>query len=243
MFDIGISMTKFFDRIILKSLYRNGIIIEMNNHLYQINYNSKIKSIFLIAIFFLSVNLCFSQTFPDSLAKAAIKLTEQGVIYDPAYFTIKYPNGDVPADKGVCTDVIIRAYRKFDIDLQKEVHEDMANNFKKYPKIWGLTKTDKNIDHRRVPNLMTFFERKGVVKPITTNPEDYLPGDIVCWNLGGALTHIGIVAMKKSADKKRFLIVHNIGAGQVSEDCLFDFKIIGHYTFNQRKDTIENDEN
>ncbi len=199
------------------------------------------KKVSLIAILFLFVNLCFGQTFPDSLAKAALMLTGQEVIYDPAYFSIKYPNGDVPADKGVCTDVIIRAYRKLGIDLQKEVHEDMAINFKKYPKLWGLNKTDTNIDHRRVPNLMTFFERKGDVKQNTTNPEDYVPGDIVCWSLGGALTHIGIVAKKKSTDKKRFLIIHNIGAGQVLEDCLFDFKIIGHYTYKKSNWPITNE--
>ncbi len=144
---------------------------------------------------------------------------------------MKYPNGDVPANKGVCTDVIIRAYRKMNIDLQKEVHEDMQTNFEKYPKLWGLKHTDKNIDHRRVPNLMTFFSRFGNTKIITSNPEDYLVGDIVCWNLGGAITHIGIVVNKKSDDGKRNLIVHNIGAGQVIEDCLFNFKIIGHYSY------------
>ena len=133
--------------------------------------------------------------------------------------------------KGVCTDVIIRAYRSIGIDLQKEVHEDMKANFSVYPKNWGLKTTDKNIDHRRVPNLMTFFKRKGAEKPITNNANDYLPGDIVSWNLGGVITHIGIVVNKKSRDGKRYLIVHNIGAGQVLEDCLFDFKIIGHYRY------------
>src|SRR5690606_32328339 len=133
---------------------------------------------------------------------------------------------DVPADKGVCTDVVIRAYRKFGLDLQKEVHLDMKSNFDKYPKNWGLSQPDRNIDHRRVPNLMTFFSRHGTVKKITQDPKDYLPGDIVCWNLGGGITHIGIVSGKKSADGKRYLIVHNIGAGQVLEDCLFSYKII-----------------
>jgi uncharacterized protein YijF (DUF1287 family) len=108
----------------------------------------------------------------------------------------------------------------------------MSSNFNLYPKIWGLSTTDKNIDHRRVPNLMKFFERHGQVLPITINPSDYKPGDIVCWNLGGAITHIGIVIDDKSKiDKERHLIVHNIGAGQVKEDCLFNFKIIGHYRY------------
>jgi uncharacterized protein YijF (DUF1287 family) len=170
-------------------------------------------------------------TFYDQLADSALTLTENKVQYDPAYFSIDYPNGDVPAHKGVCTDVIIRAYRKFDVDLQKLIHEDMAANFSIYPNKWGLTRTDKNIDHRRVPNQMKFFERFGMVLKVTNSPDDYLPGDIVCWNLGKAVTHIGIVSNKKSSDGKRYLIIHNIGAGQVLEDCLFDFKIIGHYRY------------
>ncbi len=169
--------------------------------------------------------------FNKQLSAAALELTKQKVTYDPSYFTIGYPNGDVPADKGVCTDVIIRAYRKLGIDLQKEVHEDMKANFAEYPKMWGLTHTDKNIDHRRVPNLMVFFERKGQVKPISNKPSDYKPGDIVCWNLGGGVTHIGLVVEMKSADGLRYQVVHNIGGGQVLADCLFDFKIIGHFTY------------
>ena len=171
--------------------------------------------------------------FSDRLADSTLTLIKDRVTYDPSYFSIDYPNGDVPENKGVCTDVIIRAYRKLGIDLQKEVHEDMVANFSKYPKIWGLSTTDKNIDHRRVPNLMVFFKRKGESKSVSTRAEDYRPGDIVCWNLGGATTHIGLVSKKKSADGKRHLIVHNIGAGQVLEDCLFDFKIIGHYSYGQ----------
>jgi len=184
----------------------------------------------LLLIFLLLSNLLYSQVI-DTLSLAALELIKQEVTYDPGYFTIDYPNGDIPEDKGVCTDVIIRAYRLIGIDLQKDVHEDMEANFDAYPKIWGLTKTDKNIDHRRVPNLMNFFERKGTVKPITHNPDDYLPGEIVCWDLGNGVTHIGIVVHKKSADGLRNLIVHNIGAGQVLEDCLFDYKIIGHYRY------------
>lgn len=169
--------------------------------------------------------------FHNNLSDAALGLTKQKVTYDPTYFTINYPNGDVPSDKGVCTDVLIRAYRKLGIDLQKEVHEDIKANFKKYPNNWGLTKPDKNIDHRRVPNLMMFFTRHGVVKPMSLDPKDFIPGDIVCWNLGGAITHIGLVVDKKSEDGKRYLIVHNIGGGQVLADCLFDYKIIGHYSY------------
>ncbi|MEN4759558.1 DUF1287 domain-containing protein [Chryseobacterium sp. C39-AII1] len=169
--------------------------------------------------------------FAQKLSAAALSLTKDKVSYDPAYFVINYPNGDVPKDKGVCTDVVIRAYRKLGIDLQKEVHEDMAKNFSAYPKTWGLKKPDTNIDHRRVPNLRIFFAKFGKSKSIETNPELYVPGDIVTWLLPGNLTHIGIVVNKKSADGKRYLIVHNIGAGQVIEDCLFKFTITGHYQY------------
>jgi uncharacterized protein YijF (DUF1287 family) len=168
------------------------------------------------------------------LADSAATLTGQQVTYDPQYFSIDYPNGDVPANKGVCTDVVIRAYRKLNIDLQKEVHEDMRSDFSAYPKNWGLKKPDKNIDHRRVPNLMTYFERQQSKLAVTDQASDYKPGDVVCWNLGGGILHIGIVVNKKSVDGKRNLIVHNIGAGQVLEDMLFSYKIIGHYRFSGR---------
>jgi uncharacterized protein YijF (DUF1287 family) len=179
-------------------------------------------------LFLISAN---AQTFSDSLGKAAMELTKQNVTFDPAYFVIDYPGGDVPADKGVCTDVIIRAYRLLGIDLQKEIHEDMKANFAKYPNNWGLSRPDKNIDHRRVPNLKTFFSRHGRVLKITNNPDDYKPGDIVCWDIGRGLKHIGIVTSLKSADGKRPLIVHNIGAGQVAEDMLFKFTITGHFRY------------
>ncbi len=190
------------------------------------------RSILFTILLTVQALLAIGQTdFYIRLSDATTELTKQKVVYDPTYFTITYPNGDVPSGKGVCTDVVIRAYRKLGIDLQKEVHEDMKANFQKYPKTWGLKQPDKNIDHRRVPNLMVFFTRYGQVKPITDKAEDYLPGNIVCWNLGGAVTHIGLVVNKKSADGKRNLIVHNIGGGQVLADCLFEYKIIGHYTY------------
>lgn len=185
------------------------------------------KYFLLFALLFFQFS--FSQE--NKLSLAALELTKEKVVYDPSYFSISYPNGEIPKGKGVCTDVIIRAYRKIGVDLQKEVHEDMKTNFSKYPKLWGLKSTDKNIDYRRVPNLMTYFKRQQAEKIINENPKDYLPGDIVAWNLGGAITHIGIVVHKKSLDKKRNLIVHNIGSGQVLEDCLFSYKIIGHYRF------------
>lgn len=191
------------------------------------------KTLFLFLIFTFSV-ITYSQTenYRKTLSDHAIELTNEEVIYDSSYFSIDYPNGDVPKGKGVCTDVIIRAYRKMEIDLQKLVHEDMKANFRDYPQIWGLKTTDRNIDHRRVPNLMRFFKRMNAELPITNNPDDYKPGDVVAWRLSNGMTHIGIVIDQKSNDGKRPLIVHNIGAGQVIEDCLFDYKIIGHYNYN-----------
>ena len=189
------------------------------------------KSSLLVILMLLGIQGFGQSAKALQLSAAAINLTQQKVVYDPAYFKIPYPNGDVPAGKGVCTDVVIRAYRSQGIDLQQKVHEDMAANFKLYPKYWGRKTPDTNIDHRRVYNLMAFFARKGVEKPMTKTSTDYLPGDMVCWNLGGNITHIGIVINRKSADGKRFLIVHNIGRGQEISDCLFAWKIIGHYQY------------
>ena len=172
-----------------------------------------------------------STSFEEKLSNAAISIIDKNVAYTPNYVSIKYPNGDVPAKTGVCTDVIIRAYRKLNVDLQKEVHEDMKANFSKYPKTWNLTKTDTNIDHRRVPNLEVFFERKGKELKITQNASDYKTGEIVTWMINGKLPHIGIVTHLKSEDGKRNLIVHNVGGGQVLADCLFSYKIVGHYRF------------
>jgi len=184
----------------------------------------------LFSIFFLHL-LPAQQEFHFRLADSALTLTKQKVVYDLSYFSIAYPNGDVPRDRGVCTDVIIRAYRKLHIDLQQLVHEDMRNHFSQYPRSWGLSSTDKNIDHRRVPNLMTFFKRSGASLPVTEYAIDYQPGDIVCWSLSRGMKHIGLVVKEKSADGKRHLIVHNIGEGQVLEDCLFNYPIIGHYRY------------
>lgn len=174
-----------------------------------------------------------AKTFPEKLSEASISIIDPSIDYDPAYFSIKYPNGDVPKNKGVCTDVIIRAYRKLNIDLQKEVHEDMIAHFSEYPNLqkWGMTKTDTNIDHRRVPNLEIFFERNGEKLPVTNNPKDYKTGEIVTWMINDKLPHIGIITNQKSRDGKRNLIVHNVGGGQVLDDCLFDYKIVGHYRY------------
>lgn len=172
-------------------------------------------------------------SFAEKLSNAAISIIDKDVVYTPDYISIKYPNGDVPAKTGVCTDVIIRAYRKLSIDLQKEVHEDMVANFTKYPNLkkWGLKTTDKNIDHRRVPNLEVFFSRKGKTLPITQNASDYKTGEIVTWMINDELPHIGIVTHLKSEDGKRNLIVHNVGGGQVLEDCLFSYTIVGHFSY------------
>jgi hypothetical protein len=167
--------------------------------------------------------------FTRSIVAAAVEQTTKKVVYDPAYFQIDYPNGDVPSDRGVCTDVIIRAYRSAGIDLQKKVHEDMVKNFGLYPNKWGLTETDTNIDHRRVPNLQVFFKRFGEELEISDNPESYRPGDIVTWDMPSGRPHIGLVS--NFSKNGVLLIIHNMGAGPKIEDMLFAFQISGHYRY------------
>jgi uncharacterized protein YijF (DUF1287 family) len=171
--------------------------------------------------------------FTRRLVAAAIERTNHRVRYVSEYIRIPYPGGDVPADTGVCTDEIIRSYRAVGVDLQKEVHEDMVKNFAAYPnqRRWLLAHPDSNIDHRRVPNLMVFFERKGAALPITNRAEDYSPGDLVTWDLGRNVPHIGIVVDQKSRGSGRYMIVHNIGEGPKMEDVLFNWKITGHYRY------------
>lgn len=170
-------------------------------------------------------------SFVERLCQTALERTKHQVIYDGSYCKIDYPGGDVADDRGVCTDVVIRAYRGVGVDLQQKIHVDIARNFRKYPQIWGASGPDANIDHRRVPNLMTFLKRKNASLPITRFANDYAPADIVAWRLPNGLTHIGIIVDKKSDDGKRLLIVHNIGEGPKLEDVLFDWKIIGHYRY------------
>ena len=166
------------------------------------------------------------------ILKSANKQIETTTSYTQKYYSISYPNGDVPKSTGACTDVVIRSYRAADIDLQKEVHEDMRVNFSKYPKKWGLKRPDTNIDHRRVPNLQKYFERKGKSLRISLSGKDYKPGDIVSWDLNGkGLTHIGVVSNIWNTEKKRYLIIHNIGNGTELEDVLFEWKITGHYRY------------
>jgi uncharacterized protein len=167
--------------------------------------------------------------FLAKLSSAAIERTHHSVHYVSSYVRIAYPGGDVPADTGVCTDEIIRSYRALGIDLQKEVHDDMLRDFDAYPH-GRQRRPDTNIDHRRVPNLMVFFARHGLSLPITNDPHAYRPGDIVTWNLGGGITHIGIV-VNQAGRSGRYMIVHNIGRGPQMEDVLFDWKIIGHYSY------------
>ncbi len=169
--------------------------------------------------------------FSVALSEAAIERTRHSVRYDGSYRRIDYPGGDVPPTVGVCTDVVIRAYRALHIDLQQRVHEDMLGHFAAYPQIWNLQKPDSNIDHRRVPNLQTYFKRRGLELPVSSDPVDYRVGDLVTWTVGGNLPHIGIVVDRRSRDGKRPLIVHNIGAGPKLEDILFAYPITGHYRF------------
>ncbi len=174
----------------------------------------------------------YASPLQERLVAAAVERTAHQVQYDGGYYAISYPGGDVPADKGACTDEVIRSYRALDIDLQREVHEDMVADFTAYPRKFGLSATDANIDHRRVPNLMTFFTRKGAALAVTDRAEDYPPGDVVAWDLDGkGMTHIGIVVDAPSATPGRYLIMHNIGAGPQLQDVLFSWRIIGHYRY------------
>lgn len=180
--------------------------------------------------------LCVPAAHAEELARrlvaAARVQTTRSVIYDGAYRALAYPGGDVPADRGVCTDVVIRAYRAaLGIDLQVLVHEDMAASFSAYPALWGLSRPDRNIDHRRVPNLQRFFTRKGVSLPIARTRADHAPGDLVTWRLPGNQPHIGIVSDRLVPGTQRRQIIHNIGAGPVEDDILLEFEITGHYRF------------
>jgi uncharacterized protein YijF (DUF1287 family) len=166
------------------------------------------------------------------ILESAFEQTNVTKNYDGAYVEIPYPMGDVPMETGVCTDVVIRAFRRAGMDLQKEVHEDMQANFQLYPQKWGLPKPDTNIDHRRVPNLQTFFTRRGKALEITRKPADYKPGDLVTWDIDGkGMTHIGVVSNLWDETNKRYFIIHNMGWGTKVEDVLFSWKITGHYRY------------
>lgn len=167
--------------------------------------------------------------FVEKIVAAARAQVGMTTGYDPQYRRLDYPGGDVPLNTGVCTDVVIRAFRAANIDLQMLVHDDMRAAFEQYPPLWGLNRPDRNIDHRRVPNLARFFERHGVKLRVSQDPADYLPGDIVTWRLASGVPHIGIVS--DSHDGVHPLVVHNIGAGAQEEDVLFAYEITGHYRY------------
>ncbi len=193
----------------------------------------------LLFFIFLAPNVvvnAFAQTLAEDIVLAARERTLSGVRYDGKYMRLTYPGGDVPAEIGVCTDVIIRTYRKaLGFDFQKAVHEDMKANFSAYPEIWGLSRTDRNIDHRRVPNLETFLNRQGARLAVTTKPENYLPGDLVTWRLAGNLPHIGVVSDRKTPEGVP-LIIHNIGSGPKEDALLFTIATHRHYRFLPPKD-------
>ncbi len=172
-----------------------------------------------------------SDSLAQRLVTAALERTQHRVRYDGGYRRLPYPGGDVPDSLGVCTDVVIRSYRALGIDLQREVHEDMTAHFAAYPNNWGLTRPDPNIDHRRVPNLQTFFSRRGTRLAVSDSAIAYRPGDLVTWTVPPNLPHIGIVVVRRSRDGDRPLIVHNIGRGPMLEDVLFRFPITGHYRY------------
>ena len=175
-----------------------------------------------------AASVCAGDVDPTELVTSARRQIGVTIAYDSAYRKLDYPDGDVPKSTGVCSDVVIRALREQKVDLQRNVHEDMQRAFDAYPRNWGLKRPDRNIDHRRVLNLMTYFRRQGYALAITSTAEDFSPGDIVTWDLQKGVTHIGIVSDRRSP-RGTPLIVHNIGRGTREEDLLFDHRIIGHY--------------
>ncbi len=199
----------------------------------------------LLAVLVGAAGPAFSQgqemraSFVDRLLDGALEQTLRPNVYDGSYRRISYPGGDVPANLGVCTDVVIRAYRKAGIDLQVKVHEDMERAFGAYPQLWGLPRPDANIDHRWVPNLQTYFRRAGAELAVSGEPGDYRAGDLVSWMLPGNLPHIGLVAKARSEVSGRPLVVHNIGRGPQVEDVLFAYRITGHYRYGGRLGRVQ----
>lgn len=191
---------------------------------------SRFTSLVLLNLVLFVASHAQTPSFTERLVQAAIERTRHSVRYEPAYVRLDYPNGDVPADTGVCTDVIIRCYRVLGFDLQKLVHEDMKRSFAAYPGIWGLKSPDKNIDHRRVPNLQTFFKRRGASLSVTQNAAVYRPGDLITCTVAGRLPRIAIVVPAPDGGTTPW-IVHNIGQGPKCENRLFEFPLTGHYRF------------
>ena len=207
------------------SVWRRGLSVELFNRTHFV-----LLIVTLIILFPLHV---YGDSLASSLVTAARSQIGVTTGYDPSYKRIDYPGGDVPKNGGVCTDVIIRAYRKLGVDLQKRIHEDMIKAFEAYPskRIWGLDRTDRNIDHRRVPNQREFFSRKGESFPVSDALEKAYPGDLLTWMLSPGVPHIGIVSDKRSRDGQRPFIIHNIGEGVVEEDMVADFTLTGWYRY------------
>jgi uncharacterized protein len=187
----------------------------------------------LLAAVFVPHQAWANKVYPArKLVEAATSQIGVTTLYDPAYVKLAYPNGDVPMDRGVCTDVVIRAYRQgLGIDLQQLVHDDMAKNFASYPKTWGLSKTDRNIDHRRVPNLQRFFKRQNAELAISEDYSSFEAGDLVTMLLPGNLPHIGIVSGASNESGSKPMLIHNIGGGTQLEDNLGLYRITGRYRF------------
>jgi uncharacterized protein YijF (DUF1287 family) len=189
-----------------------------------------IRHLFVAAITMPSIAFAQETAIPaERLLQGALAQIGRTVAYDAGYQAIAFPGGDVPIERGVCTDVIVRAYRAVGVDLQVLVNRDMRQSFSAYPKLWGLSHPDPNIDHRRVPNLAVFFGHHGKTLPVSTEKHDYKPGDIVTWRLPDGRPHIGLVSSRESGGTP--LIIHNIGRGAQEEDILLTFQITGHYRF------------
>jgi len=209
--------------------------LERLNHLFDIPGDRIHESFTLIVFLFLWLALVGQYSAGQRSSRIGLVLEgayqQVGVtrIYDGSYQRLSFPGGDVPLERGVCSDVLVRAYRHAGLDLQLLVNQDMFRNFLSYPQLWGLSKPDPNIDHRRVPNLAAFFGRNGTTLPVSTRAGDYRAGDIVTWRLASGVPHVGLVADR--SQNGRPLMIHNIGAGAQVEDVLFSNVITGHYRY------------
>lgn len=232
---VGYVMKAFLKVSILLLLFSSPSFAAEKSELDSVTANIKSVIAFIVQKFkSASVSRHTTQLddFSAQFVDAALERTQHQVRYDGRYMVIGYPNGDVPENIGVCSDEVIRTYRKLGVDLQKDLHEDMLRNFAVYPKKWGLKRPDSNIDHRRVPNLQTLFARKGQTLKISqADASIYQPGDLVTWMLPGNLPHIGMVTDQRSEDGVRPLLVHNIGSGPKLEDMLFNYSVTGHYRY------------
>ena len=188
-----------------------------------------VRFVLLLLVLVSSAAMAQEPAAVSRLVQSAYAQVGKTVKYDAAYERIAFPGGDVPLERGVCTDVVVRAYRGIGVDLQALVNRDMRAAFGAYPKLWGLSRPDSNIDHRRVQNLAVYFKRHGKELPVSKEARDYKPGDIVTWRLPDGRPHIGLVSERQSGGRP--LIVHNIGEGAQIEDALFEFTVTGHYRY------------